>query len=120
MVFSNNAVYCPGFTAVDASGIADAAMSANYVEGRLTGVTIDNSRFFDGGAVSKAFVSPTKKDFWPKPDSVLANHGDPDFAAKVDFNHTPRKSPFDVGAYEREGHSKNPGWQVQAGFKNGH
>jgi beta-glucanase (GH16 family) len=120
MIFSNNAVYCPGFTAIDASGIAGAAMSANYVEGGMAGVTIDSSRFFGGGAVSEAFVSPAKKDFWPKSDSVLANHGDPDFAAKVDFNHTPRKSPFDVGAYECEGHGKNPGWQVQAGFKNGH
>ncbi len=74
MIFSNNAIYCPGFTAIDASGIDTAAMSANYVEGRLAGVTIDNSRFYDGGTISQAFVSPIEKDFWPKPDSLLAEH----------------------------------------------
>jgi beta-glucanase (GH16 family) len=119
MIFSNNAIYCPGFVAIDASGIDTAAMSANYVEGRLAGVTIDNSRFYDGGTASQAFLSAMKKDLWPKPSSLLAEHADPDSTAKLDFNGAARNPPFDVGAYESERREKNPGWQIQAGFKGG-
>lgn len=118
MIFSNNAIYCPGFVAVDASGI-DAAIRANYVEGWLAGVTIDNSRFCDGGTISQAFVSASEKDFWPKPGSLLVEHADADSTAKLDFNGAARNPPFDVGAYESEGRAKNPGWQIQAGFKGG-
>ena len=119
MLFANNAIYCPQFTAIDASGIDNSTFIANYVQGRLVGITIDNSRFYDGGIISAAFVSPDQKNYWPKPGSMLLNHADPDFAPKLDFNHTARKSPFDVGAYESEGSAQNPGWQVQRGFKGG-
>jgi hypothetical protein len=117
MVFSNNAVYCPEFTAVDAIGIDNAARSSNYVQGRLVGVTIDNDRFYDGGAIAAAFVGPDDKDFWPKEGSVLIGHADPAFTPKLDFNRAMRNSPFDIGAYESDGQLKNPGWQVQPGFK---
>ncbi|MBA7688820.1 hypothetical protein ES703_97309 [subsurface metagenome] len=117
MVFANNAVYCPGSTAIDASGTANATFSANYVEGRLAGVKIDNSRFYDGGSIFMAFVMPNEKDYWPKPGSLLISNADPDFAPGLDFNSTISKPPFDVGAYESEGHAKNPGWRVRAGFK---
>ncbi len=120
MVFANNAIYCPGSTAIDAQGIParrDAIFSANYVKGRLAGIKIDGSRFCDGGTIYKAFIEPDKKNCWLRPGSVLINQADPDFAPKLDFNHTPRKLPFDVGAYESEGNAKNPGWQVQMGFK---
>ena len=117
MIFSNNAVYCPGFTAVDASGVTDVVFSTNYVEGRLVGVKIDNSRFYDGASTTLAFCTPGKKDFWPKPDSVLLNKANPAYTPKLDFNGTARKPPFDVGAYETGEHTTNPGWQIQAGFK---
>jgi len=120
MVFANNAVYCPGSMAIDASGIGNATFSTNYVEGRLAGVTIDRFRFNDGGTISDAFVGHSKKDYWPRPGSALINHANPDFAPKLDFNRTTRKPPFDVGAYESEGYAKNPGWRVRTGFKVGH
>ena len=119
MVFSNNAVYCPGSTAIDASGIGEATFSANYVAGALSGAAIDGSRFHDGGAVSEAFVRPDKNDFWPRPGSRLIDNADPAFAPKQDFNRTSRKAPFDVGAYESQGRRENPGWKIQSGFKSG-
>ena len=120
MVFSNNAVYCPDSIAIDASGITNAVFSANYIAGGFKGARIDNSRFYNGGVLSEVFVGPNKKNYWPKPGSVLINCANPAFIPKLDFNRTTRKSPFDIGAYESEGQAKNPGWQVQAGFKGGH
>jgi len=117
MVFANNAIYCPKSTAIDAHRIGNAIFSANYVKGRLVGVKTDGSRFCDGGTIYEAFVEPDKKNYWPKPSSVLINNASPDFTQKQDFNHTTRKPPFDVGAYESERYVKNPGWQVQMGFK---
>jgi hypothetical protein len=117
VAFSNNAIYCPGSTAIDASEIDNATCSNNYVQGRLVGVTIDNDRFYDGGDISATFVQPYNRDFWPKSGSGLIGHADPAFVPKLDFNHTARESPFDVGAYESDGHLTNPGWQVQARFK---
>ena len=122
MIFANNAIYCPGSTALDASGANNGTFSANYIEGRLMGVTIDGSGFRDGGTASSAFAEPATNNFWPRPGSVLIDHADPsvlpDFAPDMDFNHTARKAPFDVGAYESEGQATNPGWQITAGFKN--
>lgn len=120
MIFSNNAVYCPGLTAIDASGIGNATFSANYIAGGLKGARIDNSRFYDGGIISSAFVRHNEKDYWPRPGSALINHANSDFAPELDFNRTARKPPFDVGAYESEGKAKNPGWRVRAGFKTKH
>ncbi len=117
MVFANNAVYCPGATAIDASGIGNGVASANYIEGRRVGVTIDGSGFSEGGTISDIFTDFFKKNYWPRPDSVFIGHADPKFAPRLDFNGTARKPPFDVGAYESEGNASNPGPPVQAGFK---
>jgi hypothetical protein len=117
MVFANNAVYCPGSTAIDAAGIGGSTFSANYVVGRLIGATLDGSAFCDGGTINAAFTAPAEHDYWPGTDSVLINHADSNFAAELDFNHTPRKPPFDVGAYESQVNAANPGWQIQEGFK---
>jgi len=117
MVFSNNAVYCPGFTAVDASRVMNAVYRANYVEGRLVGAAIDNSGFYDGGVITLAFCDPDKKNYWPKSTSMLVGNADSVFAPKLDFNNTTRKPPFDVGAYETEAQLINPSWQIQASFK---
>ncbi len=117
MVFANNAIYCPGYTAIDARGIANTALSANYIEGRLMGIKINGLQFYDGGTIYEAFDGPDARNYWPKPGSVLINNANPDFTPKLDFNRIPRKSPFDVGAYESEGYAKNPGWRVQMGFK---
>ena len=67
--------------------------------------------------MSDAFVEPDKNNFWPKPNSILINKANPDFTPELDFNHTLRKTLFDVGAYESEGNAENPGWRIQMGFK---
>jgi hypothetical protein len=120
MVFANNAIYCPEYTAVDARGIGNADFGANYVEGRLVGIKIDSLRFCDGGTIYEAFAGPDTKNYWPKPGSVLINNANPNLVPKLDFNHTQRKPPYDVGAYESVGYAENPGWQIQMGFKGIH
>jgi hypothetical protein len=117
MIFANNAVYCPSGTAIDASGIMDATMCANYVRGQLPGTSVDNRRFCEGDTMAEMFIDPEGHDFWPKPDSALIGHADGGLIPEQDFNHTVRKAPYDVGAYESEGRTQNPGWKVQAGFK---
>jgi hypothetical protein len=117
MVLANNAIYNPGRTAVDASGLANASVTVktNFVQGQ--GVSIDNDGFFDGTTVESAFVDTATKDLWPSPDSVLRGHADPVFVPELDFNRGRRKSPYDVGAYETDGRATNPGWKVVPGFK---
>jgi beta-glucanase (GH16 family) len=117
VIFGNNAVYCPGSTAIDVSGIDNGTFSANYIEGRLVGTTIDSSRFHDGMTISAVFTEPAKNNFWPRAGSVLINNANPDFISKLDFNHIQKMPPFDVGAYESEGKVRNPGWHVQPEFK---
>lgn len=117
MVFANNAVYCSGSTAIHAAGIGHNTFSANYVAGQMIGVTLDGSAFCHGGIIDKAFVLPVEHDYWPGPGSALIDHADEAFAAALDFNHTSRKTPFDVGAYESQVNTPNPGWQIKEGFK---
>jgi hypothetical protein len=116
MIFANNAVYGSA-TAIDTSGIKQGSFSANYIEGGLIGIAIDGSGFREGTTASEVFAEPSEHDYWPRPGSVLIGHADPSLAAELDFNHTQRKAPFDVGAYESEGNTTNPGWQVQPGPK---
>jgi hypothetical protein len=117
VILANNAVYCPGRTAIDASGLGEAIIRANYVEGRLVGVTVDGGRFCDGGPLAEVFIAPEHKDFWPRPGSVLIGHAETAFAPELDFNRTTRQAPSDVGAYESTGEPQNPGWKVHAGPK---
>ena len=67
--------------------------------------------------MAETFIGPDANEFWPQPGSVLIGHADGSVIAERDFNHTARKAPHDVGAYESEGRTQNPGWKVQAGFK---
>ena len=117
MVFANNVVFCPGSTAIDASSAGDAVFIANYVNGGVSGVAIDNSRFFGGADAAQVFVDPSWKNFWPAPGSPLIGRADSQFVPETDFNHAARKPPFDVGAYETEDRPENPGWTLQEGFK---
>jgi hypothetical protein len=117
MVLANNAIYNPGSTAIDDSGLFDPGVltSANYVEG--TGVPFDGTHFVDGGSAGQAFVDPAELEFWPRPGSVLAGNADPALAPGADFNATPRFTPVDVGAYQSQGLALNPGWPVGEGIK---
>lgn len=119
MILANNAFYCPGRTAVDASGLTESTVTvrSNYLEGNLSGGTIDNSRFFAGGSATSAFVNPTGFDLWPSPTSVLIGRADANHVPTLDFNEATRAVPYDVGAYETEGLPTNPGWKVGPGFK---
>jgi len=119
MTFANNAVYCPNSTAIDAAGIDGSMFSTNYVTGQMVGATLDNSAFCEGGTIEIVFTTPDEHNYWPRPGSPLINHANPDFAPVLDFNHTTRKPPFDVGAYEYETKAANPDWQIKEGFKEG-
>jgi hypothetical protein len=70
-----------------------------------------------GSGTSGIFVDPDNRDVWPAPGSPLINAADVAYAPGKDFNGTNRQAPNDVGAYESEGLSSNPGWSIQDGFK---
>lgn len=118
-VLANNAVYCPGDTAVNASGLSGSGvtLSANYVEGAMSGASVDNAGFVVGGSAGNAFVDADGADFWLAANSVLRGAADPAHVPADDFNGMTRSNPQDVGAYETEGLADNPGWPLAEGFK---
>ena len=117
LVLANNAIYCPGKTAVNSSSSVNGTIKSNYVEGSMHGDSIDNSKFFSGGSYLNAFFDASNRDFWPKVGSVLVKNAFSDLAPEQDFNYSRRIHPSDVGAYETKGRSSNPGWHITAGFK---
>ena len=119
MILANNAVYCPGNTAVNIKGLDRASIhiSSNYVKGNQLKARIDNRQFFDGGNAASIFNNPSSLDFWPRAGSLLSGTANPTYVPNVDFNGNLRTSPYDVGAYEREGQATNPGWPISKGFK---
>jgi hypothetical protein len=116
-VLANNAVYSPGKAAVNNSGAGSSAVQANYVQGAISGESVDGGRYVNGGTAGAAFMNPTASDFWPTPGSPLVGSAAPQYASAVDFNNTARLTPFDVGAYETNSLATNPGWKVTVGFK---
>jgi hypothetical protein len=119
MILANNAIYCPGNTALNVSGLTGSGITvrSNVVEGNLSGATIDSTRFLSGGSAASTFRDVADMDLWPTPSSALIGQADASVTPTLDFNETPRTAPFDVGAYETNGLSSNPGWKVSAGFK---
>src|SRR5262245_58365772 len=117
-LLANNAVYCPGATAIDGdAGVSASAIDANYLEGGTTGITVGGNAFVDGASAAAAFVSPQAADFWPTQTSVLrSSNPKSQFSPTVDFNNKPRTTA-DVGAYGTNGSIANPGWHVQPTFK---
>ncbi len=116
MTLANNAIYSPGKTAVNSSSGITGTVRSNYVEGSVD-IPIDNSAFFSGGSAGSAFASAASNEFWPGTGSPLIGTADSSFVATADFNDTARVSPYDVGAYETNGQSINPGWKIVQGFK---
>jgi len=119
MILANNAVYCPSNTAVNASGLSGPGITvrANFVEGNMVGASIDGKSFVSGGSVLSAFRDVQSKDLWPTSDSVLIGKAEASLVPALDFNGRDRVSPYDVGAYETDGLSLNPGWKIAPDFK---
>jgi hypothetical protein len=116
-IFSNNAIYCPESTAMRIQAGTSVLVRNNAIRGERSGDRLDGPAVWDGGDPAAAFESPAEADFWPKPNSPLRGKAGPISKVAWDFNGNPRTEPLDVGAYESEGHSGNPGWKVQGGFK---
>ena len=119
MVLANNAVYCPGASALDAAGMGGPTriVRANLIEGALRGGAIDGVGFLAGGPAGAAFRDPSGRDWWPRPASPLIGSAAPRFLPERDFNGTPRGGARTVGAYETDGRTSNPGWAIRPGFK---
>ncbi|MGE0822871.1 MAG: hypothetical protein AB7G75_10810 [Candidatus Binatia bacterium] len=117
-IFANNALYCPNSTAVETSGLADATISSNYVQGGIFGDAAGHSGFVLDDGQAPAFVAPANQDFWPAPGSLLRGTADTQFIPADDFNGTTRSTGGnDVGAYETQEQEENPGWVLGPGFK---
>lgn len=95
---ANNVIY--------GGSITHAPAGANY-----------SSNLAYGSGTSGIFVEPVSDNYWPESDSPLLGAADSTYVPATDFNGTPRTAPFDVGAYETQGHSINPGWTIQSGLK---
>src|SRR2546426_248590 len=116
MFMANYEIYSPGKTALNLGG-SPGTFSANYVEG-TTDQSLDGTAFINGGTSTNAFVNPANMDFWLKTASPLIGTANGTYAPGLDFNASSRVSPFDVGAYESNGATSNPGWRITQGFKN--
>jgi len=117
LVLANNAAYCSSGNALNASGIGGATIRKNFVQGGMSGGSVDGTAFVNGGTAATALVNAAGWDFWPLTGSPLRGAADAGFIPTLDFNGTPRTSTYDVGAYETEGLAANPGWHIFAGFK---
>jgi hypothetical protein len=115
-VLANNAIYCPGGAALDTGGSLSGTARNNYLQG-TTDVGIDNVKFYNGGTYQNAFVDAPNKDVWPKTGSILIGNANGSYVPTDDFNLYNRLAPYDVGAYETDNLTSNPGWTIQAGFK---
>ena len=121
MRFANNAVYSPGQVAID-SNTASQTVSSNLVVGDVFDTSnnpADDSRFIAGRSAALDFNDAANHDFWPTAQSPAIGAADNSFILVNDFNATPRQSPSDIGAYHRSNQATNPGWAIEASFKNG-
>ena len=84
MILANNAVCYADTSGVEASGSSGETIPvrSNYVTGSLSGVSLDNARFFSGGNATSALTNPSQLDFWPPPASVLIGTADVGFTRR--------------------------------------
>ncbi|MBW2260574.1 MAG: right-handed parallel beta-helix repeat-containing protein [Deltaproteobacteria bacterium] len=114
MVLANNAIYCPGGTAIRfASGSGSVGIAGNVILGSVEGAT---SGWIDGSSIAADFTDHAAMNVWPTAASTVLGAAANAQAVAVDFNGTARTSPHDVGAYHRTGDT-NPGWTPGEGFK---
>jgi hypothetical protein len=115
MVLANNASYCQGGQAINfVGGSSGVNVSANVVVGGVSGVS---NGTLNGQSLSQDFIDAPGRNLWPTAVSSMASVADTLFSTTHDFNGTLRSSPLDVGAYEVESFTGNPGWLIQPGFK---
>ncbi len=115
-VLANNAIACPGGTAMEGSP-GRATVKRNLILGRAAGVGRDQAAAIEIQDLAKLFVNAAQTNFWPVPGGALVGAADPAFTPKIDFNGTPRSTPSDIGSYESRGQSPNPGWRLRPSYK---
>ena len=115
MVVANNALYCDGNSALNfVSGSSGVAVSNNVVVGSVSGT---GGGTLPGRSTAQDFIDANALNVWPGLDSPLRGAANPAFTPGDDFNKSSRVNPSDVGAYEADSLAGNPGWAVQAAFK---
>jgi len=85
-VLANNAIYCPGTTAVDASGFSNVqvVIRNNYIEGNLAGASIDNQGFKDTAGSDN--MAPTVSITNPANGSTVARKSTVSITASASDN----------------------------------
>jgi hypothetical protein len=117
LVLANNASYSPSGKAVNSGSAIPGAVFSNYVSGAMSGESIDEIRFINGGTAAIAFVNVAANDFWPAVSSPLRNTANATYIPTEDFNGNSRAALYDVGAYETNDQAANTGWKLIPGFK---
>jgi hypothetical protein len=118
VLIANNALYAQSGRAVYADGTTSlVTLLANIGTGSLSGVS---SGFNAGGNIAADFASANYSgappmDLVPATGALVGSANAVNLALD-DFNATPRTPQRDVGAY-RSNAAGNPGWVLQAGFK---
>lgn len=117
-VIANNAFYrSANATVATINGAGYGTFKNNYLgPGPTYGPTIDNDAWFAGDTPANAFITPGS-NFYPKSGSRLIGVANATYAVSDDFNPSTRASTYDVGCYETDGRTSNPGWAIQEGFK---
>ncbi|MEM6931421.1 MAG: right-handed parallel beta-helix repeat-containing protein, partial [Myxococcota bacterium] len=105
MVIANNALFCPGGTALFVPGASFGVIANNAIEG----ATALDSGTFDGGSYLDALIDAVQGNAYPVPGSVLFGGGTDAHTVDEDFNCLMRDpAQVDVGAY-RDAGPTNPG-----------
>lgn len=96
--------------------VANNALYGGSISNKPAAAILSSNLQYSSGTPG-IFVDVNNRDLWPALGSPLLGAADAAFVPAVDFNGTNRQAPFDVGAYETDGLANNPGWLIQAGFK---
>jgi MYXO-CTERM domain-containing protein len=111
-LIANNALFCPGGTAVKLVNAPDGVWTDNAVNGALDGLA---GGTFDVQGPEVELVDPAAWHAYPSPGSALIDAA-ASAEAEEDFNCLARDAAPEVGAYEHVA-PDNPGWIPAPGFK---
>ncbi len=114
-VFANNIVHSNGSYAVDCRTFLRGTFSQNMIKGPISceqshsGLIVNNN-------LPDIFQDPGSMNFWLQPGAqALIGQGASQYAPADDFNGSARNGVIDIGAYQTDGASTNPGWIIQQG-----